>query len=108
MSMIFTVLSAKLAEITGKPEVSCRGVMRYAVRDTAKHLEYTTDYKVWQEHLQGMNFHDWDTLLQGRAFYEHLEKIGEKAPAKIIAQMRQTLVEKQALFTMSATPGRSL
>lgn len=108
MSMIFTVLSAKLAEITGKPEVSCRGIMRYAVKDTAKHLQYTTDYKVWQDYLQGMNFRDWDSLLQGPAFYEHLEKIGEKKPGEIVAQMRRTLVEKQALLTMSATPGRSL
>ena len=106
MSMIFSVLSARLAAITGKSELSCRGVMRYVISDTAPHLKNTTDSKIWQEYMEKMNFQDWDTLLQGHALLARLASIGTKDPREVAMQLRQTLVEKQSLFTISTIPGR--
>ena len=101
-SMMLNILGAKLAEISGKSELSCRGVVRYAVSDNVKHLQQTADYKIWREHLQTMSYVDWDRILQSPATAERLANVGIKDTPGVVKALRQTLTEKQSLLTLAA------
>ena len=107
MSIIFNVLGTGLTELIDQSELLCRGVIRYAISDNFVPLQHTNEVKVWRQHLQGMSFQDWEILLQSHAFAVRLSNVGVKNPDEVAQQLHHTLVEKQSLFTMSTTPGRS-
>jgi len=86
--MLF-VLGERLAVLTEKQEHVCRGMLRIAVEDGARQLN-------------AMSFRDWDLVLQGEALSRRLMNAGVGDSAKVIAALRQTLVDKQSLLTMSA------
>ena len=102
MSMMLNILGARLAKLSDKSELSCRGIIRYAVSDNVEHLQNTLDYKVWHNHLQTMSYYDWDDILQSPSFSKRLANIGLKDTPDVVHHLRQTLVEKQALLTLAA------
>ena len=59
MSSMLHILGASLAEMVGKEEFVCRGMLRLAIEDIVEHLHQTTDHRIWKEHLKTMNFRDW-------------------------------------------------
>ena len=88
MSNMLFILGERLAALIEKQEFICRGMLRMAVEDGA-------------QQLNTMSFRDWETVLQGEALSRRLTNVGVEDSAKVVAALRQTLVEKQSLLTMS-------
>ena len=52
--------------------------------------------------MKAMTYADWQVAIESQALSSRLAAIRVKEPATVIAQLKQTLVEKQSLLTLSA------
>ena len=106
MSNMLYILGGSLAQAIGKDEILCRGVLRMTVINSAEHLRQMTDpAKTTTEtaaYLTKMTYQDWKIIIEGPALSRILANIGIKDTSKVTAQLMQTLVEQQSLFTMAA------
>jgi len=103
MTNMLYILGARLSEVIGSSEVTCRGVFRMAVRESVERIRRETEYhQLLVEHMKAMGFRDWQALLQGESLQQQLRNIGVENPTGVVGQLQQTLVEKQSLFTLTA------
>ncbi len=106
MSNMLYILGTSLAQVTGKDEILCRGVLRMTVINSVEHLRQLTDpVKATTEttaYLTKMNYQDWKAIIEGQAFSRNLANIGVKETSTPTARLMQTLIEQQSLFTMTA------
>ncbi|HEX2997213.1 MAG TPA: hypothetical protein VHP14_20490 [Anaerolineales bacterium] len=106
MSDMLYILGSSLAQAAGKDELLCRGVLRMTVINSVEHLRQmsdpikaTTETKI---HMAKMTYQDWKAIIEGPALSRNLAIMGIKDMPTITAQLMQTLVEQQSLFTMTA------
>jgi hypothetical protein len=104
-NMLYT-LSASLAQAMGKDEILCRGMLRMTIIGSANHLQQITDpvqsMTETAAYIARMTYQDWKAIIEGRALSRNLTMIGIKETSAVTAQLMQTLVEQQSLFTMAA------
>ena len=82
------LLGSKLSELTGQYEYGCVALINLAIKDAGKDpakISYPDMKAVIQVHL-----------------LKRLERIKQKDPNKIVAQMLQVLSDKQSLFVVTA------
>lgn len=94
------ILGARMADVIGRPEMSCRGLLRYALIDSVVDLDMSNVGQV-MDHLNRMTYEDWRRLLEGETLRRRLNTIGISDPDKIIAELKAVLVEHQSLLTIS-------
>lgn len=102
MSKMIESLGTTLAQTIGKEAIACRGLLRLAIIDSAEHLRQTSDYSQTMAHIKMMGYQDWKDIVEGPALVQRLKGVGITDPAPVVARLRQTLIEQQSLFTMSA------
>ena len=101
MSNMLYILGERLAQVIGKQELSCRGLLRYAVIDSVERLREASLSEI-MAYMKTMNYEDWKATVEADALADRLVSIGIKNPAEVVAQLKQTLIEKQSLLTVSA------
>jgi hypothetical protein len=97
---ILYILGARLAESIGRPEMSCRGLLRYALIDSVPDLDMSNISQV-MTYLNRMTYEDWRQLLESATLRQRLNTIGIRNPDEVIADLKATLVEHQSLLTIS-------
>jgi hypothetical protein len=94
------ILGAKMADVIGKPEMSCRGLLRYALIDNAENLDMSNVGQV-MDYLNRMTYQDWRQLLESTTLARRMAMVGIANPEAIVDILKQTLVEHQSLLTIS-------
>ena len=101
-NMMLYVLGESLAQATGKNETLCRGLLRLTVMDSVEPLRQTPDPNQAMAYMKTMAFEDWKAIIEGAVLSQRLANIRVAKPDDVVARLRQTLVEKQSLLTMTA------
>ena len=94
------ILGAKMADVIGKPEMSCRGLLRYALIDSVENLDMSNIGKV-MDYLNRMTYQDWRDLLESETLARRMAMVGIANPEAIVDVLKQSLVEHQSLLTIS-------
>lgn len=106
MTNMLHILGASLARVIGEDEVVCRGVLRLTIMNSVDELKQVSDPgKATTQtiaYIKKMTYQDWKTIIEDSSLHKSLASIGINNSAPVIAQLRQTLVEQQSLFTMTA------
>ncbi len=106
MSDMLYSLGASMAQAIGEEERICRGLLRLTVMDSVDRLRQMSDSpQVTTQtiaYMKKMTYSDWRAILEEPGLCQRLANIGIKEPASVVAQLKQTLVEQQSLFTMTA------
>jgi hypothetical protein len=104
-NMLYT-FGASLAQVIGKDEILCRGVLRMTIINSVQHLRQMTDpIQATTEtvaYITKMTYQDWKAVIEGPMLSRSLTNIGIKETSTVTARLMQTLVEQQSLFTMAA------
>lgn len=100
MNNMLYILGARMAEVIGRPEMSCRGLLRYALIDSVADLDMS-DISQVMSYLNRMTYEDWRLLLESDTLRQRLSTIGMSEIDEVIAELRATLVEHQSLLTIS-------
>jgi hypothetical protein len=100
------VLAASMAQTIGEEEIVCRGVLRLTITSSVEQLRQITDpSQVTTQaiaYIKKMTYQDWKAVIEGPMFAQNLVNIGIADSTAVAARLKQTLVEQQSLFTMTA------
>lgn len=106
MSNMLYTLGANLAQVTGKDEILCRGVLRMTIISSVPHLRQIADpIQATTEttaYITKMTYQDWKAIIEGPTLSRTLMNIGIKETSVFTTKLMQALVEQQSLFTMAA------
>jgi hypothetical protein len=106
VSDMLQVLAASMAQTIGEEEIVCRGMLRLTITSSVEQLRQITDPgQVTTQaiaYIKKMTYQDWKAVIEGPALSQNLANIGIADSATVAARLRQTLVEQQSLFTMTA------
>jgi hypothetical protein len=105
-SNMLYILGASLAQAIGEEEIVCRGVLRLTITSSVEQLRQMSDpgqaLTETIAYMKKMTYQDWKAIVEGPALSQSLANIGIKDSPTIAARLRQTLIEQQSLFTMTA------
>lgn len=101
MSNMMLILGDRLAQLTGKQESICRGLLRLSIMDSSPLAKITDGQKVL-EYVNAMAYTDWRQVLDSEALLSRLKAVNVRDPESVIAKLKETLNIKQSLFTLSA------
>jgi hypothetical protein len=100
------VLGSSLAQEIKADEIVCRGLLRLTIMSSVEQLKQVSNPSQATiqtiAYVNRMNYQDWKTIIEGPMLYQRLANIGIKEPPSVVSRLRQTLIEQQSLFTMSA------
>ena len=102
MSSMLNVLGASLAQTIDREETLCRGLLRLSIMDHLMSVHKMDKPAQHLAYLKTMSFSDWAGVLEGKALSQRLAALGIQNPTSVTVQLKQTLVDKQSLLTMSA------
>jgi hypothetical protein len=98
MKKMLFILGEELARSTNLQSTMCMGMMRLSIENLAG----TSDPKALETFIGKMTFLQWKLLIEDPDLRKRLTNMGVKDPAGVLAQVRNTLIMNQALFTMAA------
>lgn len=101
MNNMLNILALDLAQISGLDGVICRGILRLTIMDITPGFENLQDFTLVFNHLAQMNYADWQRVLGHEVLIRRIKNMGVKNPADIIEKLKQSLVAKQSLLTLS-------
>ncbi|MBN2005724.1 MAG: hypothetical protein JXA21_20375 [Anaerolineae bacterium] len=102
MSKMIDSLGVSLAQVIGKEEMVCRGLLRLTVMDSVERLRRTSDYGQTMAYIRTMGYQDWKNILEGSVLLQRLKSVGIREPVIVVNKLKETLIEQQSLLTMAA------
>ena len=105
-SNMLYILGSSLAQAIGEEEIVCRGVLRLTITSGVEQLRQISDpgqaITETIAYMKKMTYQDWKAIIESPALPQSLANIGIKESGTAVSRLKQTLVEQQSLFTMTA------
>ena len=98
MRQMLYILAEDLAQNSGLDPVACRGLLRLAIED----ISGTRDTRSLSSYMAKMGFDEWNNVLEHAPLAQRLRVTGAQNAVEALQKTKETLIQKQALFTMTA------